>query len=183
MAAITSGLNFSTLSEEGISLATVSTFNANNPEYPAMPFAFGMQTIGLDGSEWIFAKPAAIYPIGTVGIFDTSWNFTSLNTTNGSTTLGYRVGVMSQVANVTAAVTTNYDGVWVQISGLCPAIFGAASSLSQAQLYTTATSGQLTSTSSSNLGVNGVIFTAAIGASSSANGAGILNYPEVVLTT
>ena len=185
MAAIASGLNFSTLNQEGIALNICNTINTTtNPEYPALPFALGQQTVGLDGSEWIYAKPAANYAIGTVGYFDTSWNFTALPTGSLSTSSGLRVGVMSQVASVTASPTsTNYDGVWVQISGLCPAIQCAASTSANAQLYNmgATTTGQLTSTSSGNSAINGVIITTAT--TGAATAPGVLNYPEIVLTT
>ena len=187
MAAIASGLNFSTLNQEGISLNTCLTLNTTiNPEYPALPFAFGTQTIGLDGSEWIFVKPAGAYAIGIVGYMDTSWNFTALPVGSLATALvGTRVGVMSQVASVTASPTsTNYDGVWVQISGLCPAILVAASTSANTQLYNMAatTVGQLTSTNSGNTAINGVVATTAGGASAGTV-PGILNYPEISLTT
>ena len=137
MAAIASGLNFSTLSEEGIALNIVNTLNTTtNPEYPALPFLFGTRTVGLDGSTWVYAKPQGLYQIGTVGYFDTSWNFYAITVANALTTYGQQVGVLSQVATVTAVPTsTNYDGVWVQTSGLCPAITVAASTSANAQLY------------------------------------------------
>ena len=136
MAAIASGLNYSTLNLEGVNLALCTTVNTSvNPEYPALPFAFGTLTLGLDGSEWIYAKPAAPYAVGTVGVFDTSWNFTNITVANALTTSGQKVGVMSQVASITTPTTTNYDGVWVQVSGLCPAINVAASASANAQLY------------------------------------------------
>ena len=107
-----------------------------NPEYPALPFAFGTSTLGLDGSKWIYAKPQGLYPIGTVGYLDTSWNFYAITVANALTTYGQPVGVLSQVATVTATPTsTNYDGVWVQVAGLCPAITVAASASANAQLY------------------------------------------------
>lgn len=185
MAAIASGLNFSTLNAEGISLATCYTVNTTaNPEYPGMPFAFGTETIGLDGSKWIFAKPAANYAIGTVGYFDTSWNFTALTSTNAANVSGQKVGVMSQVASVTASPSsTVYDGVWVQIDGLCPAVQVAASTTANAQLYTSATAGQLTSTSSSNVAINGIVLTTAQGAGGAGTQPGVMNGPEVLLTT
>jgi len=137
MAAITAGLNFSTLSEEGINLAICTTVNTtSNPEYPAQPFAYGSMTIGLDGSKFVFAKPQGLYAIGTVGYFDVSWNFYAITVANALTTYGQKIGVMSQCASVTAVPTsTLYDGVWVQIDGLCPGITVAASTSANAQLY------------------------------------------------
>jgi hypothetical protein len=185
MAAIASGLNFSTLSAEGFALNICSTINTTaNPEYPATPVAFGTPTLGMDGSEWVYAKPAANYAIGTVGYLDTLWNFTALTTTNASGISGVKVGVMSQVASVTASPTsTNYDGVWVQLDGLCPAIQGAASTAANAQLYTSATAGQITSTSGGNVAINGIILTTAVGSGGAATAVGLLNKPELALTT
>lgn len=184
MAAIASGLNFSTLSLEGFALNLCTTINTTaNPEYPATPVAFGTSTLGMDGSHWVYAKPAANYAIGTVGYFDTSWNFTALTTSNASGISGEKVGVMSQVASVTTSPTsTNYDGVWVQTAGLCPAILVAASTTANAQLYTSSTAGQLTSTSSGNVAINGVVNTT-VGGASAGNEPGVLNFPEVALTT
>lgn len=136
MAAIASGLNFSTLSEEGIALNIVNTFNTANPEYPALPFAFGMMTLGLDGSEWVYVKPQGLYALGTVVVLDTSWNATPITVANALTTSGQKVAVLSQVPSFTAVPTTSvYDGMWVQTSGLCPAITVAASTSANAQLY------------------------------------------------
>lgn len=137
MAALASGLNFSTLSEEGIALNIVNTLNtAANPEYPALPFALGTTTLGLDGSKWVYVKPAGLYALGTVGVIDTSWNFTALTVANALTTYGQQVGVLSQVGSVTAVPTaTVYDGMWAQIGGLCPAINVAASTTANVQLY------------------------------------------------
>src|ERR1700761_4002357 len=120
MAAIASGLNFSTLSAEGFALNICTTINTvANPEYPALPVALGTKTIGLDGSEWTYASPAGAYAIGVVGYLDTSWNFTALTSTNAANVSGQKVGVMSQVASVTASPTSmNFDGVWVQTDGL-----------------------------------------------------------------
>jgi hypothetical protein len=187
MAAIASGLNFSTLNKEGVNLAICNTINTTtNPEYPALPFALGDVTEGLDGSSWIYAKPAANYAIGTVGYFDTSWNFTALPTGSLSSQSGLKVGVMSQVASVTASPSsTNYDGVWVQVAGLCPAIQVAASTSANAQLYNMAstTTGQLTSTSGSNSAINGIILTTAQGGGGAGTQVGLLNFPEIILTT
>ena len=185
MAAIASGLNFSTLNKEGVNLAIVNTINTTvNPEYPAVPFAYGDITEGLDGSRWVYAKPASNYAIGTVGYFDTSWNFTAITTTNAGGISGQKIGVMSQVAATVAAPTsTNYEGLWVQIDGLCPAIQVAASTSANAQLYTSATAGQLTSTSSGNVALNGIILTTAQGSGGAGTAVGLLNGPEVYLTT
>ena len=186
MAAIASGLNFSTLNQEGISLSTCLTLNTvTNPEYPALPFAFGAQTIGLDGSEWIYVKPAGAYAVGTVGYMDTSWNFTALPVGSLAAFNGLRVAVLSQCASVTATPTaTVYDGVWVQISGLCPAIQVAATTTANSQLYNMAatTVGQLTSTNSGNSAINGIINTT-VGGASAGTVPGVLNYPEIILTT
>ena len=186
MAAIASGLNFSTLSETGIALDLCNTINTTvNPEYPALPFALGTETIGLDGSHWIYASPAGAYAIGTVGYFNTAWTFTAITTTLASGISGVTMGVMSQVASVTASPTsTNYDGVWVQVSGLCPAILGAASTSAYAQLYTYTAAGEMNSSSAgSAVAINGIILTTAVGSGAAANAVGLLNFPELSLTT
>lgn len=182
---IASGLNFSTLNKEGVALNICNTINTQtNIEYPSTPFAFGDTTLGMDGSKWVYAKPAGAYAVGTVGYLDTSWNFTALMTANAAAISGQKVGVMSQVASVTATpTTTNYDGVWVQIDGLSPAILAAASTAANVQLYTSTTAGQLTSTSSGNVAVNGIVLTTAVGAGGAANAPGLLNGPEILLTT
>ena len=199
MAAIASGLNFSTLSEDGIALNVCTTLSSSTPEYPSLPFAFGTKTIGLDGSEWVYAKPAGAYAIGAVGYFDTSWNFTALTTAN-ATLSGNTVGVMSQVASTTASPSANqtsvpwsYDGVWVQIAGLCPAISGYTSTAANAQLYTVtpgsypgsaAAAGMLCSSSANSaVAINGITLTTAVGSGGVATAVGQLNFPEIVLTT
>lgn len=182
MAAIASGLNFSTLPLDGIALNICNTYSSLAPEYPQLPFVLGTVTLGEDGSKWVYAKPAGIYAIGTVGYFDTSWNFTAITTTNAAGISGQKIGVMSQVANVTTPTSLTYDGVWVQTDGLCPAIQVAATTTANAQLYTSATAGQLTSTSSSNVALNGIINTT-VGGSGAGTQPGVLNSPEVLLTT
>ena len=179
---IASGLNFSTLSAEGIALNICNTLNNTTPEYPGLPFTFGTETLGLDGSKWIYAKPAGAYAVGTVGYLDTNWNFTALTTANAAAVSGLKVGVMSQVASVTASPSsTVYDGVWVQVDGACPAINVAASTTANAQLYTSTVAGQLTSTASTNVALNGIVLTTAGGASAG-NEPGMMNSPEVLLT-
>ena len=185
MAYLLSGLNFSTESKEGVALNICTTVNTTaNPEYPAQPFPFGTFTYGLDDSKWIFCEPASNYAIGTVGYIDTSWKFTAITTAN-ATLSGMMVGVMSQVASVTVTPTsTLYDGLWVQVGGGCPAIQGAASTSANAQLYTTTTAGQITSTSGGgNVALNGMILTTAVGSGAAATAVGLLNDPEILLTT
>lgn len=184
MAYAAAGLAISTLAKEGASLSTCSTVNTTlNPEYPALPFALGERTLGSDGSEWVYVSPAGAYAIGVAGYIDTSWTFTA-TTTAGTTALsGLSVGVMSQVASITASPTsTNYDGVWAQIAGGCPGVLVAASSAANAQLYTTTTAGRLTDQSAGANAINGIVLTTARGA-----GAGLapafLNFPEIILTT
>jgi hypothetical protein len=191
MAAIASGLNFSTLSTDGINLAVCTTISNTTPEYPNLPFAFGTKTIGLDESEWVFAKPAGAYPVGTVGFLDASWNFTAITTANAAAISGLKVGVLSQVASITASPSANqnsvpwaYDGIWVQTDGLCPAILGAASSAANAQLFTTTVAGEVTSVSGGgNVALNGIILTTAVGSGGAANAPGLLSAPEVLLTS
>lgn len=185
MAYTASGLAFSTESKEGVALNICTTLNTTqNPEYPALPMALGTRVEAVDNSVYVYVKPAANYAIGTVVYLDTSWNATAITTTNAAGISGQQIAVFSQVASVTASPTsTNYDGVWAQLSGGCPAIQGAASTAANAQLYTSATAGQLTSTSSSNVALNGIILTTAVGGGGAATAVGYLNFPEVLLTT
>ena len=185
MAFLPSGQNFTTSSKEGVNFAICNTIDTvKNPEYPALPFALGDFVLGLDGSEWFYAEPAANYAIGTVGYFDTSWKFTALTTAN-ATLSGQKVGVMSQVASTTASPTsTNYDGLWVQVSGGCPAISCVVSTSANVQLYTSATAGAVSSSSAASaVALNGIIITTAVGGGGAANTVGILNNPEILLTT
>ena len=184
MAAIASGSNFSTLAMDGVALNVVSVVNTtSNPEYPAMPFTFGTKTVGLDDSEWVFCSSAANYAIGTVVSMDTSWKATALTSTSATSAIGMQVGVLSQVATALASpTTTNYEGVWVQVAGLCPAILVVASASANAQMYSSATSGELTTASTGNTAINGIILTTASG-TSAGNAPGLLNFPEISLTT
>ncbi len=186
MAALASGLNFTSSAKEGVNFAICNTINTTTaPEYPATPFAFGDTVLGLDGSAWVYAKPAGAYAIGIVGYLNTSNTFTALPVGSLSTLTGYRVGVMSQVASTVASPSaTNYEGLWVQVAGLCPAIQCDASTSANAQLYNMAatTVGQLTSTNSGNSAINGITITTATGGAA-ATAVGQLNYPEIILTT
>lgn len=185
MAFMPSGQNFATSSKEGVNFAICNTIDTvKNPENPALQFQLGEFVMGQDESEWVYAQPAANYAVGTVGFFDTSWKFTAITTANAAAVSGQKVGVMSQVASTVASpTTTNFEGVWVQVSGGCPAIQAAASTTANAQLYTSTTAGQLTSTASGNVAINGIILTTAVGGGGAATAVGILNNPEVLLTT
>jgi hypothetical protein len=177
MAYLPSGLAFSTLSKEGANLDLCTTIDTvENPEYPAAPFVFGERTIGTDASEWIYVEPAGAYAVGTVGYIDANWEFHALTTTNAAANNGMMVGVMSQVASVTASPSaTNYDGVWAQIAGGCAALQVSASAAANVQLYTTATAGQLSDTPSAGF-VNNVVLTVAEGGSAGTTTA-LLNFP------
>lgn len=185
MAYLASGLAFSTLSKEGANLALCTTINTTaNPEYPALPFALGERTVGTDGSEWIYASPAGAYAVGVVGYLDTSWNFTAITTTSVSGLSGFQIGVMSQVASVTATPTTTlFDGVWIQVAGGCAAINVTASAAANVQLYTSATAGRISdSSAASAVLLNGIVLTTARGGTAG-NTVGLLNFPEILLTT
>lgn len=166
MAAITSGFNYSTTTDSGIALNICTTINTIlDPEYPLPPFVFGTRTDGLDNSQWVYAKPASSYTIGTVGYLDSNWNFIAITSTNSASVGGQETAVLSQVASVTTTPTsTLYDAVWVQTSGLCPAVSVAASTSANVTLYTTTTPGQLSSTGVGNPINNIVILTASTGA-------------------
>ena len=174
MSAITSGFNYSTKNAAGIAFDICWTINTVvDPEYPLPPFSFGTRCEGLDNSTWVFAKPAGQYSIGTVGYFDQNWNFVAINTTNATNMYGQEVGVMSQIASVTANPSSiNYDGVWVQTKGLCPALNVAASTPAFTLLYVSSVSGQLTSSNSSGITIANMVI------STTATTAG--NYPAVI---
>lgn len=177
MAATASGLAFSTIGVEGVNLAQTQSPSSTTPEYPGPSFSLGQKVIAVDGSEYIFALAPSTVTLGQVGYLDTSWNFTPLTSTNAAGVSGQLVAVASQVG----IPATNYG--WVQTKGLCPAILGAASTGANAQLYTSATAGQITTTSGGNVALNGIILTTAVGGGGAATAVGLLNGPEVLLTT
>lgn len=177
MAATASGLAFSTIGLEGIALNQTQTVTSATPEYPGPTFSLGQKAIAVDDAEYVFVLAASTVTLGQVGYLDTSWNFTPLTTTNAAGVSGQLVAVASQVG-----IPSGSYG-WVQTKGLCPAILGAASTTANAQLYTSATAGQITSTSSGNVALNGIILTTAVGGGGAATAVGLLNNPEVLLTT
>lgn len=168
--------NVSTSNMLGVNLTQTQNVSTATPEYPGNQFSLGTTVTSTDGGEYIFAAATVAIPLGSVVYFDLNWNAVPLTTTNGTGISGSRVGVASQVPFAIA------DRGWIQVAGLCPAILVGASTAAFAQLYTTATAGQLSSTATSSLAINGVIINTTAPASAGVV-AGTLNNPELVLTT
>lgn len=169
--------NVSTQNILGVNLTQTTNISTATPEYPGNPFSLGTSVKATDGSEYIYAvATAAAIPLGSAVYFDVNWNAVLITTTNGAGISGSRVGFASQVPFAIA------DRGWFQIAGICPAILVSASTAAFAQLYTTATAGQLSSTATSSLAINGAVINTTAPASAGVV-AGTLNYPELVLTT
>lgn len=180
MAYNASGLGFSTIGLDGVNLTLTYTVNTTSaigsgytPETPGAPFALGQVARAVDGSEYVFVKHAQATTVGQVGFMDTSWNFTTITSTNAAGLDGAYVGVASQLA----ASAASGDYGWVQVKGGCPALNVAASTLANAELFTSSTAGRLTSTSG-GVPISGVVLTAAEGGTAG-NASATVNYPVI----
>lgn len=150
---------FATTPLEGIDFAAVYTGSVSlTPEYPAPPFALGTIAEGTDGTIFMYVKSN-----GTINQFDFVYidhNYNAYQAVNGTPSGDGFADIIgcSQVA----AVATN--SLWVALKGNAGLQGNMAAATTQGvQLFTSATAGQLASTSNSSTSptvsalINGVV--------------------------
>jgi hypothetical protein len=158
--------NYSTLNKEGVDVSVVYTMTASTtPETPAPPFTVGDIVEGLQGAKWIFVQAStSISPNDWLQItYQNQAN--SLTSVNVVSSLGCMIGVApGATANNGGTNASMLAGTyfWAQVQGNNVAANAiAASTASNASLFTSLTAGILTSVAStSSQAINGVIMTA-----------------------
>jgi hypothetical protein len=137
---------FATTPLEGIDFAAVYTGSVSlTPEYPAPPFALGTIAEGSDGTIFMYVKAFA-----TINQFD----FVTIDHSYNAYQIAQGTPTGDGFANIVgcaqvAAVATN--GLWVAIKGNAGLQGNMAAATAQGvALWTSATAGQLSSTSNSS---------------------------------
>lgn len=185
---------YSTTAQEGIDINSVFTLNTATPEYPRPPFIPGELAWGTDGSEWVYCTSSITIGAGAVVLVSAvpaSWSVSLIGGASlASYPIGQLVGIVggSQGTMVVPAPSGSVTGnfFWVQRAGNCPNVATTATAVKNAQLYDSAsTAGVVTSSSpgtASGFQVSGMVITQANGSAAGPNTA-VLNYPVVGAAT
>jgi hypothetical protein len=153
-----------------IGLNTSASETAAERQVSGKGFSPGDVVTGHDGKEFIYVSASAAVSAGNVCAISTT--HTAAGATS-STTIGTRLGVAP------VAIANGSYG-WLQIYGVCPAIQVSASASAGADLFLTATAGQLNSGGTAGTDdVDGITLTTANGGSAGTQ-PGVLNYPVVI---
>lgn len=164
---------YSTLNTEGVDLSTAFTLSTSTPEYPAAPFLLGTEMLGTQNGRWVYCTAAGINAIGDVCIISPAFQTSGINTTNDATAFGLPLGV-------SMAATTTGQYSWYMTNGTTPTVNVLASTAPNVQLYTSATSGRLTSALSTGASSTIVgIVTTTTSAATAGVYPGVLNSPYV----
>ena len=184
---------YSTTTQEGIDINNVFYLNvAQYPEYPAPPFLPGELAWGTDGSEFVYCTASISLAAASVVVVSAVPGSWSVAAAGGSTIaaasapVGQLVGVVSGANGslAVAAPTGSQTGAffWLQRAGNTQNIRAAASTTKNAQLYSSATTAGILSSTAGGAGttyqINGIVITQATGSVAGPNTA-VLNYPVV----
>lgn len=181
---------YSTTSQEGIDINTVFTLSTATPEYPRPPFIPGELAWGTDGSEWVYCTASITIAPGSVVVVSAvpgSWSVALI----GGGTIASTVAPVGQLIGVTGAGTGSVaipapaspqtaTYFWVQRAGNAPNVKSAATTTKNAQLYSSATTAGIVTSTAGGAGtsyqVNGLVISQAAGSTAGPNTA-VLNYP------
>lgn len=164
--------------------------NTGTPEYPNPPFLPGEWAAGTDGSEWTYATASITIAAGSVVIFSEvpgSWSVALIGgATVATAPTGNLVGIVGGATGtmIVPAPSGTQKGMyfWVQRSGNVPNVRTAASTTKDAQLYSSATTGGIVSSSAGGAGttyqINGLVISQATGSTAGPNTA-VANYPVI----
>lgn len=173
---------FPTQNIEGVDLTATYTVSTSTPEYPALPFTVGTRVIASVGSEWIFATA-----IGTINQYDVCWidnTFAAVRQISGSVSTTGATGNVGTPGFFgfwqNAQITSGTSG-WFMISGK-PTINVAGSTSANVNLWTSDTSGLLTSSANtaSQAIALGVVLVNNISGSTASSQIAIANMPTVL---
>lgn len=118
------------------------------PDYPLAPFAIGTTTKGTDASEWVYVTASSsIAQYDFVGIDE---NFAAAPLTDAMALDGWNIGI-AQVA-----IATDESG-WVAMRGSNITGRIAASTTVDVALYTTATAGTLSGSTTVGSKIDGLV--------------------------
>ena len=183
---------YSTTTQEGIDINSVFTLDTNTPEYPNPPFLPGELAWGTDGSEWVYCTASITIAAASVVVVSAVPGSWSVALIGGATIaanaapVGQLVGVVggSQGSMVVPAPTGTQKGqyFWIQRAGNAPNVKTAASTTKNAQVYSSATTAGIVSSTAGGAGttyqINGLVISQATGSAAGPNTA-VLNYPVV----
>jgi len=160
------------------------------PDYPAPPFPVGELAWGTDGSEWVYCTASiTIAPGSVVQVSEVpgSWSVALIGGATVATAptgrllaiTGGNTGSVAIPAPVSPQTGTYF---WAQRAGNVPNVKSAASTTKNAQLYSSATTAGIVSSSAGGAGttyqVNGLVISQATGSAAGPNTA-IANYPVI----
>lgn len=183
---------YSTTAQEGIDINAVFILSSGTPEYPAPPFIAGELAWGTDGSEWVYCTASITIAAGSVVVVSAvpgSWSVALI----GGATIAAASAPVGQLVGVTGGGTGSVvvpapsspqtaTYFWVQRAGNAPRFNSAASTTKNAQLYSSATTSGIVSSTAGGAAttyqINGVVISQATGSTTGPNTA-VLNYPVV----
>lgn len=184
---------YNTSTKEGVDINAVFALDTGTPEYPAPPFNPGEQAWGSDGSEFVYCTASITVAPGSVVLISMVPGSWSVALAGGATVataptgqlVGLTGGGTGSVAVPAPSGTQQGMYFWVQRKGNAPNVRTAAAATKNAQLYSSATSGGVLTSTDGGTGtayaVNGIVVTQANGSVAGPNTA-VLNYPVVGLT-
>ncbi len=180
---MTQPTNFSTLSQEGVDLNQTYTVSASlTPETPAPPFLIGTETVGSNGSQYLFVQASTSVSANDFVAITGANQANSLTNTNIAATGGVRLGIAPGSPVVTSLGIAAGTYFWAALNGSQLNGNGvAASTTSNVQLYSSAVAGAISSvTGSSGVPLGGVVLTASATANPQVFD---MTWPRVVVTT
>ena len=186
---------YSTVTQEGIDINNVFYLDTKTyPEYPAPPFLAGELAWGTDGSEFVYSTASITIAAGSAVLLSQVPGSWSVALAGGATIatpptgqlLGIVGGTQGTLVVGAPSGTQTASYFWVQRAGNAQdseAI--AASTTKNAQLYSSATTAGILSSSAGGTAttyqVNGIVISQATGSAAGPNTA-TLNYPVVGAT-
>ena len=156
--------NYNTLSKEGVDVSVMYTVTASTtPETPAPPFAVGDICEGINNAAWVFVQASTSITYNDFVVIKGTAQANSMTTTTiaaaGGAQIGVAPGSTSAGGGANPAILAGVY-FWAQIRGNIVAGNAiAATSTSNVALYTSATAGIVSSTSTGQP-LGGIVMTA-----------------------
>lgn len=146
--------SWNTLSKEGVDVTTYYVVSASTtPETPAPPFNVGELCLGTNGSEYVFVQASTTINLGSFLAIQNGYYTNGLTSTNVVSSLGCRIGITGAVASTNVSLTYIPAGAYFWAATRGSSIAGTqttAQSLTNVQLFTSATAGVITSVTTSS---------------------------------
>jgi hypothetical protein len=181
---------YNTSTQEGVDINDVFILSSGTPEYPRPPFLPGSLAWGTDGSEWVYCTASITIAPGSVVVVSAVPGSWSVALIGGATIaaasapvgqlLGVTGGGTGSIAIPAPAAPQTATYFWVQRAGNAPNVRSAASTTKNAQLYSSATTAGIVSSTAGGAAttyqVNGLVISQATGSTAGPNTA-VLNFP------